>query len=381
MGSKRSKERMERLRLRLYEGMAERGITGETADIIFDKLAAFASYGFPESHSVSFAYLVYASAYIKLHHPAAFLAALLNAQPMGFWAPQTLVADARRHGVEVRGVDLNASDAVATLEPTSPDPDSGACDGTCDGIGSGRVENRRNLGRAGPAVRLGLEYVRHLGADLAREVAAGRPYESMEDLARRVPALTLPQLEALATAGAFGCFDRTRREALWSAGAVSQSRPGRLEGIVTGERSPTLPGMSDAEQMAADLWATGISPDSSPTELIRPHLDSLGVVTAAGLMHVEPGSRVLVGGIVTHRQRPATAGGTTFVNLEDETGLVNVVCAKPVWDRYKQVTKTAPAWLVRGRLERNEGAINLIAERIEALSLSIASTPKARNFR
>jgi error-prone DNA polymerase len=170
MGAKRSSERMERLRGRLYAGMAERGITGEVADRIYEKLAAFANFGFPESHSVSFAYLVYASAWLKLHYPAAFLAALLNAQPMGFWSPNTLVADARRHGVVVRGPDVNRSAATATLEPVEGGEHGGAGEGT---------------GRPGAwAVRLGLGYVRSLGEELAERVAAGRPYASMADLVR-----------------------------------------------------------------------------------------------------------------------------------------------------------------------------------------------------
>src|SRR5688500_10262721 len=169
---------MERLRLKLYAGMAERGITGEVADTIYDKLAAFANFGFPESHSVSFAYLVYASAWLKLYEPAAFCAALLNAQPMGFYSPMSLVQDARRHGVVVHTPDLNTSDWRADLEP---------CEGSEGGV----------------AVRVGLSSVRSLGDDLAKEVAAGRPYADLEDLVRRVPALSLAHLEAMATAGVF----------------------------------------------------------------------------------------------------------------------------------------------------------------------------------
>jgi error-prone DNA polymerase len=349
MGSKRSTARMEQLRERLYSGMAERGITGETADIIYEKLVAFANYGFPESHSVSFAYLVYASAWIKYHYPAAFLAGLLNAQPMGFWSPQTLVADARRHGVNVLRPDVNASDAVATL----PGPDT---------------------------VRLGIEYVRTIGKDLADRIAEGRPYESMEDVVRGAE-LTQPQVEALATAGAFGCFDLDRRPALWAAGAVVQSRPDRLAGVVTGVRAPTLPDMAPVEEAAADLWATGISPTSSPTEFVRPDLDQLGAVTAVALNTIEPGTRVTVGGVVTHRQRPATAGGTTFLNLEDETGLVNVVCSKGVWTRYRRVARSAPALLIRGRLERAEGVVNVNAERIESLPLAFNNRGRSRDFR
>ena len=370
MGSKRSHERMERLHQRFADGAAERGVTPDVTEIIWEKLAAFASYGFPESHSVSFAYLVYASSWLKRWYPAAFCAALLNAQPMGFYAPHTLVQDARRHGVEVRTPDLNASAATATLE------------GVC-GPARSQGEAPEDWGKGGPAVRLGLGSVRGIGDDLAEEVAAGRPYADPEDLARRVP-LTLPQLEALATAGAFECFGVPRREAIWAAGAVAQVTVGkagaqRLPGIVTGVTAPPLPAMTGDEWARADLWATGVSPEGHPTRFVRAHLDSLGVVTATGLAAVEPGDRVLVGGVVTHRQRPATAGGTLFVNLEDETGLINVVVSKGCWTAHRKVARTAPAMLVRGRLERSEGVTNVIADRLEPLPLG--ATTKSRDFR
>jgi error-prone DNA polymerase len=352
MGSKRSRERMERLRARLYEGMAERGITGAIADEIFDKLAAFANYGFPESHSVSFAYLVYASSWIKLRYPAAFCAALLNAQPMGFYSPHSLVQDARRHGVEVRTPDINASGALATLEP---------CPGSQGGV----------------AVRLGIGSVRGIGEDLATRIEAGRPYTSMEDAARRTGA-SLPVLEALATAGAFGCFE-DRRRALWSAGAVAQGGADRLAGIVTGVHAPPLPGMSDQESAIADLWATGVSPDGHPTRFLRAQLDALGVVPAASLHTLESKTKVVVAGVVTHRQRPATAGGTTFLNLEDETGLVNIVVSKGCWYRYRVIARTAPALLIRGRVENAENVVNVIAERLELLPVHAAVT--SRDFR
>ncbi len=359
MGSKRSKARMERLRARLFAGMAERGITDEIAEELFLKMSAFANYGFPESHSVSFAYLVYISSWLKYHEPAAFCAALLNAQPMGFWSPHSLVRDARRHGVVANGPDLNASRAVATLEP---------CAESHNGV----------------AVRLGLSPVRGIGKELAEEIERHRPYEHPEDLVRRVPALDLAQLEALATAGAFGCFSRDgrpleRREAMWAVGAVNQSRPDRLAGMVTGVEAPSLPGMDDMAVSAADLWATGVSPDGHPTQFLRDDLAARGVVTATGLWDLEPGSRVVVGGVVTHRQRPMTAQGTTFMNLEDETGLMNVVVSRGCWARHRRVAREAPALLVRGRLERSEGVINIVAESMELLPLT--ATTKSRDFR
>ncbi|MBV9039378.1 MAG: error-prone DNA polymerase, partial [Acidimicrobiia bacterium] len=345
MGSKRSHERMERLHARLLAGMAERGITGDVAEQIYEKLAAFADFGFPESHSVSFAYLVYSSAWMKLHYPAAFLAALLNAQPMGFYSPNTLVADAKRHGVEVLGPDVNLGGAKATLEK--------------DG-----------------GVRLGLDYIRNIGDELAKKIEEHQPYESAEDLVRRTGA-SQPAVEALATAGAFDSLGRQRREALWGAGAASQTRPDRLEGIVTGTDAPQLPGMADVEVAAADLWATGVSV-RHPMEFVRHRIPK--AVTIAGLQEVDDGTRVTVGGVVTHRQRPSTAQGTVFVNLEDETGILNVICSEGVWARYRKVARASSALLVRGMLERTEGVTNLVAEHIEALPLATQAM-KARDFR
>ncbi len=351
MGSKRSAARMENLKERLFAGMAERGIAGEVADEIFMKMKAFANYGFPESHSVSFAYLVYASSWIKFHEPAAFCAALINAQPMGFWSPHTLVQDARRHGVVVRTPDLNSSMAGATLED------------------------------AGASVRLGIGSVRGVGAELAEQIEHERtqhgPYESPEDLVRRVPELTLAHLEAMATADVFGeCFGLERRQALWAVGAVSQSRPGRLPGIVTGERPPSLPGMTPLEESVADLWSTGVSPEGHPTRFVRDELTELGVVTSAGLWQCEPSTRVVVAGVVTHRQRPMTAQGVTFLNLEDETGLINVVVSKGCWARFRKVARGAPAMVIRGRLERSEGVINVVAEHMAPLPLAASTASR-----
>jgi error-prone DNA polymerase len=374
MGAKRSRERMRRLRARLYEGMAERGITGQAADSVWEKLVAFANFGFPESHSVSFAYLVYASAWFKLHHPAAFLAGLLNAQPMGFWSPATLVADARRHGVSVRRPHVCASEAQATLEPEA-----------------GPV-TEQVPGRGGSAVRLGLEQVRTIGSELAARIAAGKPYASMEDLVRR-GGVQRNQLEALATAGALeglapaGEAGRpsgkgglaSRRAALWAAGAVAHARTERLPGVLEGVAAPPLPAMAPIDEAVADLWATGVSPGAHLAQFARPRLAALGATTAADLGQLEPGSRVTVAGVVTHRQRPATARGTVFVNLEDETGLVNVICSQGVWARYRQVARGAAALLVRGRLERADGAVNVVAERLDALT--VAASPRSRDFR
>ncbi len=353
MGSKRSTERMQRLRGRFYEGMRSlHGASDDVIDRIYEKLHAFANFGFPESHALSFASLVFYSSWFKLHHPAAFCAALLRAQPMGFYSPQSLVADARRHGVLVHGPDVNASLAHATLE------------------------------NDGMEVRLGLGAVRHIGDELAEKLAEERkangPFTSLLDLTSRLQ-LSVPQTEALATAGALGCFGMSRREGLWAAGAAATQRPDRLPGVGSSSHVPELPGMSELELAAADVWATGVSPDSYPTQFLRADLDAMGVVPAAELGSVPDGDRVLIAGAVTHRQRPATAQGVTFVNLEDETGMVNVLCTPGVWARHRKLAHTAPALLIRGQVQNASGAITVVAERLGLISLAVGS--KSRDFR
>ena len=377
MGAKRSAERMRRLRDRLFAGMARNGITGELAEDLYTKLAAFANYGFPESHAMSFAYLVFASAWFKRYHPAAFCAALLNAQPMGFYATQTLVDDARRHGVEVRRPDINASGAQATLEPpTVP-----------GGPRNGPGEPPSRWGIGGPVVRLGLTEVRTIGIDLAERIVQERerngPYTDMHDLARRVaesgPPLTAAQLEALAMADAFACFGLSRREALWAAGAAARERADRLPDPAAEMRTPTLPGMDAVEQTVADVWSMGLSPQGHPVRHVRDHLTRLGAVPIAALSTMESRRRVLVGGIVTHRQRPATAGGITFLNLEDETGMLNVICSPGLWQRHRRVARSAGAMVIRGTLERVDDVVNLVADRLDELRLPVRSA--SRDFR
>ncbi|MGH9090287.1 MAG: error-prone DNA polymerase [Acidimicrobiales bacterium] len=353
MGSRRSAERMEALRVRFYAGMAEREITGAVADAIWESMAAFAHFGFPESHALSFAFIAYASAWLKVHHPAAFLAGLLIAQPMGFWSPRTLVADAQRHGVVIRRAEVNRSAVDACLEQ-GDDPTR-------------------------PAVRLGLGAIRTIGTDAAEQLAAGQPYRDLADLARR-SGLDQAQLEALATAGATADLDGgDRRAALWAAGALAERGAPRLLGISVGVEAPGLPAMTEADTVAADLWATGVTTGTSLTELARPLLDERGVTLAADLATIPDGKRVVVAGVVTHRQRPETARGITFVSLEDESGLVNVICSVGVWTRYRRVAQGTAAMIVRGRVESARGVVNVVAERIEALEL--AATTRARNFR
>jgi len=349
MAAKRSELRMMKLKSRFYAGMAQNGITGDAADQLFDALAAFANFGFPESHSVSFAHLVYCSAWIKVHYPAAFLVSLLNAQPMGFWSPQSLVADAKRHGVTVLRPDVNASRVGAALEGT---PER-------------------------PLVRLGLGDVRGVGAELAEGVVAGAPFANSADLVRRA-GVQQHHLEALAAAGALDGFGASRRALAWSAGAAAQALPGRLPGVVTGLVAPPLPVPSELERLADDLWSMGLTTEATAMALVRESLNERGITRASALAAVE-GSRVSVAGVVTHRQHPETANGAVFVNLEDETGHVNVIFSKGAWARWSSVADHTPALVIRGSLERGQGIVTLVAESVAALELG-ATTP-SRDWR
>ncbi|MDQ1431729.1 MAG: error-prone polymerase [Actinomycetota bacterium] len=371
MGSKRSRSRMAAMRERLLTGMAARGITGDVADDIVHKIEGFADFGFPESHSVSFAYLVYSSSWIKLHYPAEFACALLNAQPMGFYSPHTIVRDATRHGVEVLGPCVRASRRDCTLEART-----GA---------AGPIGQPRPGWHADPsihAMRVGLRYVRGLSDALLDRIDDARaevPFADLADFTRRTGAPT-DALEALATAGAFACFDRSRRAALWAAGALRDARPDKLPGMVTGADAPMLPGMTDVEEIAADLWATGLSAARHPTEFIRTELAARGIVTADDLRELLDRTVVDIAGVVTHRQQPSTSKGVIFLNLEDETGLINVICTPDVWKRYRKVARTAPALEIRGLLERYQGVTNVLARRIVALPLGLTDLLRSRDF-
>ena len=357
MSAKRAPERITELRQRLLDGMAERGIAAEVAEDIYAKILAFSSYGFPESHAISFAYLVYASAWLKRYFPAAFTTALLRNQPMGFYAPHSLISDARRHGVTVVGVDANASDALATLE------------------GSAGLEG------SGPVIRLGLASVRHLGRSAAERVAAERaaagPYRDLADFAARTQ-LPAAALEALATAGTFGCFGLSRRAALWTAGAAASLREGQLPGTTPGLTAPPLPAMTPVEETLADVWATNTY-GTHPVAHIRAALQARQVLTAASARSAPADSDVAVAGLVTHRQRPPTARGVVFISLEDETGMLNVICPPQVWERHRRMATIAPALLIYGRIERTRGAVNLVAAALRPLR--VAATVPSRDFR
>ncbi|MBD8219702.1 error-prone DNA polymerase [Microbacterium sp. CFBP 13617] len=393
MGSKRGLERIDSLREKLYEGMAQNGLVGQVADDLYAKIQAFANFGFAESHSLSFALLVYASSWIKLHYPAAFLAGLLRAQPMGFYSPATLTADARRHGVTVRRPDLLRSSVEAGLEPvdeTGARAPTGldACthaeqSPTGDFDASEPDETLAHRRDGGFVVRLGLAGVTGIGKKVAERIVAererGGPYRDQRDLVRRTGLVTA-QLEALATAGAFESLGHTRREAIWLAGSAALDRAEFLPDSLVAVQPPLFTDPSSYEVLAADLWATGLSADDHPLTHFRSALDARGVLTSRELRTFETDRRIEVAGLVTHRQRPATASGITFLNLEDEHGLMNIICSVGVWNRYRRVARESPALIVRGMLERSvEGVTNVVADGFTDLQVGVAHA--SRDFR
>jgi error-prone DNA polymerase len=365
MTHKRSAEEMAKLKEEVFEGMESKGIVGPSADELWEKLQGFASFGFPESHSVSFAYIVYAASWLKYHWPTEFFAGLLNAQPMGFYSPNSLVADALHHGVEVLPPDVNRSIHDCTVEPFVPERDDLA-----EYLG---MAWRRGMGaaddpvRQAVALRLGLRYVRNLGeTDITRieaaRLAAG-PFGTPEDFAQRT-GLSVGAHEGLAAAGAMGSIGLGKREGMWAAGALSDLGPGRLA-LEDRSSSPELPHMAGPDRMQADLWSTGISV-VHPVSFIRERLNTEGVVTIADALRLrDHNTRIRVGGVVTHRQRPETANGVRFINLEDETGIMNVVMMPVVWDANYEIARKAVGIVVEGVLEYRDGVTNLVARRLD----------------
>ncbi|REK20306.1 MAG: DNA polymerase III subunit alpha [Actinobacteria bacterium] len=376
MTHKRSEQAMGRLRDEVYSGMASNGIVGAAADEIWEKLQGFASFGFPESHSVSFAYIVYMSVWLRFHYPSEFLAGLLNAQPMGFYSPNSLVQDAQRHGVMILGPDVNTSWHDCTIEAAEADTeDIVSYLGESWRRGRGHVDDPI---RPAVAVRMGLRYVRNLGEKEITRIEAARilggAFESPEDLAFRT-GLDVDALEGLAASGALSSVGLGRREGLWAAGALAEIDPGRLA-LSPGVESPELSGMSKEEEHRADLWSTGVS-GRHPMSFVR---DRLGdCMTAAEALDLQRhGARVKVAGVVTHRQRPGTAKGVHFLNLEDETGLLNIVVLPDVWATHRQVVRKSPALVIHGRLEFNDGVTNIVARDFEPIGIQ---TVKSRDFR
>ena len=342
-GFKRRKQAMAEVEKKLRAGMAGKGITGEPAETIIRSITSFALYGFPESHAASFALLAYASAYLKTHHPAAFYAALLNNQPMGFYHPATIVGDAARHGQMIRPMDVNYSDWLCAIE----------ADGT---------------------VRLGLRYVRGLREEAGRRMERERPFASAHDLMRRA-GLRSDELARLAELGALGSFGLERRAALWE--VERAARPsGPLYGDLDAPPDPSpLPSMTPPEALVADYEGSGLSLGPHPMTFHRARLERSGVARAADLPRMRDGVSVRVAGAVVVRQRPGTAKGFVFLNLEDETGLVNVVVPPPIFHRCRLMLVDEPFLMIVGVLEHREGVISVRAGRIEPFRHRLPQVP------
>jgi DNA polymerase III alpha subunit len=357
----RKRGTLERFEQRLVDGMRERGYEEAFAQRIYRQILGFGEYGFPESHAASFALLVYVSAWLKCHHPAAFFGALLNSQPMGFYAPAQLIGEARRQGVEVRPVDVEHSDWECTLEPSSR---SGA-----------------SHARPQPALRLGLCMVRGLSEKGGRGLVAARAggaFRSLVDLHRRA-ALNGSDRQALAAADALRGVAGNRRQAAWHISGLAPPLP--LVHDEPERTTPLLQPPSAGEQVVADYAATGLSLASHPLALIRPQLDRKGVSPAWRVAEKAHGDQLFTAGIVINRQRPGAAKNVTFVTLEDEFGHINLVIWQRVAERYRQILLGARLLAVAGEVQREGEVIHVVARRLVDFSEMLGGlVARSRDF-
>ena len=345
LGFKRSQERMRGVIERLHRGMTERGIQASAQEAIARMIRSFALYGFPESHAASFALLAYASAYIRAHHPACFVTAMLNCYPLGFYSPATLVKDAQLHGVTVRSVDVQHSAWRCAVEP--------------DG-----------------AVRIGLRYVNGLREAAGQRIAAAAPYASIAELAERAQ-LHRDELEQLAEIGACASLGSTRREALWQVAALR----GELLARATSATPSPLDELSDLEETLADYRGTGLTTALHLMGHLRSRLRARGILSARELAGVRNGRWVRTAGMVIVRQRPSTAKGFLFLTLEDETGMGNVIVVPKRFAEHRAVLLSAGILLVEGPLQNQEGVIHVRGQRFSKLGIEADAVPPSHDFR
>ena len=380
MGFKRSEKRMREIEVKLREGMERNGITGEPRERIIQAISSFALYGFPESHAASFALIAYASAFLKCHYLAAFTAAILNNQPMGFYAPATLVKDAQRHGLRFRPVDVMASDYQCTIECANP----GAAKKNETALLSPHVPNRPQL-----LVRLGLNYVRGLRKATAQRIVEERnrsPFSSLRDLMRRVPDLDKNEVAALAELGALNALpeeavDRHRRGALWQAQLALQPVGELLEpAAVDGDPSPLAP-MTSTQRTYADFEHSSLTIGKHPMGFHRERMNALGVLRAVEVKDQRNGAIVKVAGCVITRQRPGTAKGFVFLSLEDETGIVNAIVQPDLFDRRRLECSHAPYVMVKGILQNLDGVVSVRAADVEELRFRETAAVSSHDFR
>ena len=356
MAAWKRKGGLEPFQRQLIDGMRERGYPESFAHQIFNQILGFGEYGFPESHSASFALLVYSSAWLKHYEPAAFCAALINSQPMGFYAPAQLVRDARSHGVEVRAVDVMISGWDCTLE-------------------------RRTDGS--PALRLGLRLVKHLsseGAARLRAARAARAFDSIADLAERAK-LDRRDLEALAAADALAGLAGHRHRAVWQVSGVERALPLLPAATVLEEGIPLLRAPREGQNIVADYGSTGLTLRRHPLCLLREKLRRRGVLPTQELWERPNGAKVITAGLVITRQRPGSAGGVTFVTMEDETGHVNLIVWKRVAQEQRAALLESRLLEVHGTLQREGDVQHVIARRLIDLSALLGDlSVVSRNF-
>jgi len=363
---------IEQFHRKIVDGMIRNGYQPSFAEQCFEQIRGFGEYGFPESHAASFALLVYASAWLKRRHPAAFCVAILNSQPMGFYAPAQLVRDATEHGVEIRPVDVNHSDWDCTLEQTAGELPLPA------------TSTKQNWGCGGPAVRLGFRMIRGLHKVHAERIVECRRerggFESIDQL-HEVTTLPISAVTKLAEADAFASLARSRRPALWDTLALpDEIAP--LKSVAEKETLPApLPAMTDGQEISADYASIGLSLKGHPLALVRHQLEMMGIIPAANLAGTPSGEWVKVAGLVLVRQRPGTASGIVFVTLEDETGIANLIVRPDVYERYRPAARHAGLLQAEGRVEKQGKVIHVLAARLTDLSwMSIDSEVRSRDF-
>jgi len=348
LGNKRSKQKMMEVEVRLRAGMTKNGIAPKSQDEIVQFITSFALYGFPESHSASFALIAYATAYLKVRYLAAFTAALLNNQPMGFYSAATLVKDAQRHGLRVRPIDVTCSDWNCSLEKAD-----------------GKI-----------MMRVGLRYVRGLQQIAGESLVLARKqhqFGSIEELARRVPELSRGNLRMLAAIGALnqiGDQGLHRRDALWQVEKAGQRVGELLEGIMDQDAASPLVQMEVEERLVSDYHGTGLTVGPHPMFYQREEMRSLNIKSAAELRETKHGKKATVAGAVITRQRPGTASGLIFLTLEDETGNANVIVMPHIYEKYRQLVLESKFIRVFGVVQNQDGIVHLKAEHVEKLTFS-----------
>jgi error-prone DNA polymerase len=405
MAAWRRKGGLEKFEERLIEGMAARGYHEAFARQIYQQILGFGEYGFPESHSASFALLVYVSCWLKRYHPAAFTAALLNSQPMGFYAPAQLVADARRHGVPVRNVDVMVSEWDCTLEKLGSDPHfthfmKCGSDPNFSSAGTTTSHPRRpreggdpassaytddtpeRWGAHGPALRLGLRMIAGLTEAGAQRLVAARtqrPFASVADLAHRAR-LDKRDLEALADAGALAALAGHRHGAVWDVAGVERL-PALIAGSEFAEETPGLPAPTEGEDVVADYRRLGLTLGRHPLALLRAGLAKRRLATAAEVRSMPHGRLARTAGIVIGRQRPDTSSGVVFVTLEDESGTTNVIVWRDLSDRQRRELLGSRLLAVYGKVEREGEVVHLIAGRLVDLTPMLGQlATRSRDF-